>query len=73
MKELEIQALNSDRLTLSLRLGPPRTIFCLRHFENPTKLSEEELKYAFGSFTPVQSLNPYMTKLSLCSIAEAGL
>ena len=34
------------------------------------QLSEDELKGAFGSFTPVQSLNPYMTKLSLCSISE---
>ena len=37
------------------------------------ELSEDELKGAFGSFTPVQSLNPYMTKLSLCSISEEGL
>ena len=36
------------------------------------ELSENELKFAFGTFTPVQSLNPYMTKLSLCSITKVG-
>lgn len=35
------------------------------------ELSEDELEFAFGKFTPVESLNPYMTKLSLCSITEA--
>ena len=33
------------------------------------ELSEDELKDSFGTFTPVQSLNPYMTKLSLCSFS----
>ena len=37
------------------------------------ELSEDELEFSFGKFTPVQSLNPYMTKLSLCSITEVGL
>ena len=37
------------------------------------ELSDDELILAFGSFTPVQSLNPYMTKLSLCSISQAWL
>ena len=37
------------------------------------ELSEDELKDSFGTFTPVQSLNPYMTKLSLCSIEKDGL
>ena len=37
------------------------------------ELSEDELEYSFGTFTPVQSLNPYMTKMSLCSITEVGL
>ena len=37
------------------------------------ELSEDELKESFGTFTPVQSLNPYMTKLSLCSIEKDGL
>ena len=37
------------------------------------ELSEDELEYSFGTFTPVQSLNPYMTKISLCSITEVGL
>ena len=40
------------------------------HFESPSELSEDELQSAFGTFTPVKSLNPYMTKLSLCSISE---
>ena len=37
------------------------------------ELSEDELKDSFGTFTPAQSLNPYMTKFSMCSIDEAGL
>ena len=37
------------------------------------ELSNEELEFAFGAFRPVKSLNPYMTKLSLCSITQAGL
>ena len=37
------------------------------------ELSEDQLEYAFGTFTPVQSLNPYMTKLSMCSIGQARL
>ena len=41
--------------------------------EKFNELSEEELEFAFGKFTPVQSLNPYMTKLSFCSITEVGL
>ena len=37
------------------------------------ELSNEELEFVFGAFRPVKSLNPYMTKLSLCSITQAGL
>ena len=37
------------------------------------ELSEDELKDLFGIFTPVKSLNPYMTKLSICSINKNGL
>ena len=37
------------------------------------ELSDDELILAFGSFAPVQSLNPYMTKLSLCSISQVWL
>ena len=37
------------------------------------ELSDVELEQAFGSFKPVQSLNPYMTKLSLCSITQVRL
>jgi len=37
------------------------------------ELSDDELETSFGSFRPVQSLNPYMTKLSLCSITQVGL
>ena len=37
------------------------------------EFSEEELEDWFGTFTPVQSLNPYMTKVSLCSIEKVGL
>ena len=37
------------------------------------ELSEDELKDSFGTFTPVQSLNPYMTKLTICSIEKDGL
>ena len=37
------------------------------------ELSEDELKESFGTFTPTQSLNPYMTKLSMCSIEQAWL
>ena len=35
------------------------------------ELSEDDLKYSFGTFTPAQSLNPYMTKVSMCSIEKA--
>ena len=37
------------------------------------QLSEDELKDYFGTFAPVESLNPYMTKLSICSIEQARL
>ena len=37
------------------------------------ELSEDELKDSFGTFTPVQSLNPYMTKVSMCSIDQEWL
>ena len=37
------------------------------------EFSEEELEDWFGTFIPVQSLNPYMTKVSMCSIGEVGL
>ena len=37
------------------------------------EFSEEELEDWFGTFTPVQSLNPYMTKVRLCSIEKIGL
>ena len=37
------------------------------------ELSEDELKDSFGTFTPAQSLNPYMTKFSMCSIDQAWL
>ena len=37
------------------------------------ELSDDELELAFGKFTPVQSLNAYITKLSLCSITQAEL
>ena len=37
------------------------------------ELSDDELETSFGSFRPVQSLNPYMTKLSMCSITQVGL
>ena len=37
------------------------------------ELSDDELELAFGSFRPVQSLNPYMTKLDLCSIEQGWL
>ena len=36
-------------------------------------LSDDELVLAFGSFRPVQSLNPYMTKLNLCSVKQVWL
>ena len=35
------------------------------------ELSQDELEFAFGEFTPVQSLNEYMTKLDLCSIQKS--
>ena len=37
------------------------------------EFSEEELEDWFGTFTPVQSLNPYMTKVRICSIEKVGL
>lgn len=37
------------------------------------ELSEDELRDSFGTFTPVQSLNPYMTKVSICSVEQAWL
>ena len=37
------------------------------------ELSEDELTNSFGTFTPAQSLNPYMTKVSMCSIDQAWL
>ena len=41
--------------------------------ESFNELSDDELKLAFGEFTPVQSLNAYITKLSLCSITQVEL
>ena len=37
------------------------------------ELSDDELALAFGKFTPVQSLNAYITKLSLCSVTQVEL
>ena len=37
------------------------------------EFSEEELEDWFGTFVPVQSLNPYMTKVSMCSIEKVRL
>ena len=37
------------------------------------ELSEDELKDSFGTFTPTLSLNPYMTKVSMCSIEQVWL
>ena len=37
------------------------------------EFSEEELEDWFGTFVPVQSLNPYMTKVSMCSIEKFRL
>ena len=41
--------------------------------ERFNELSEDELQDSFGTFTPVESLNPYMTKLSMCSIEQERL
>ena len=41
--------------------------------ERFNELSEDELKDSFGTFTPAQSLNPYMTKLSMCSVEQVWL
>jgi len=41
--------------------------------ESFNELSDDELELAFGKFTPVQSLNAYITKLSLCSITQVEL
>ena len=41
--------------------------------ERFNELSEDELKDSFGTFTPVQSLNPYMTRISMCTIKQARL
>ena len=38
--------------------------------ESFNELSEDELENAFGKYAPVQSLNPYMTKIRLCSIEQ---
>ena len=37
------------------------------------QLSEDELKDSFGTFTPAQSLNAYMTKVSMCSMEKVRL
>ena len=37
------------------------------------ELSEDELKDSFGTFTPAQSLNPYMTKVRMCSVEQEWL
>ena len=37
------------------------------------ELSDDELELTFGKFTPVQSLNAYITKLSFCSITQVEL
>ena len=37
------------------------------------ELSEDELIDSFGTFRPVKSLNPYMTKFIICSIEKDGL
>ena len=41
--------------------------------ERFNELSEDELKDSFGIFTPVESLNPYMTRVSMCTIEQARL
>ena len=41
--------------------------------ERFNELSEDELKDSFGTFTPVQSLNPYMTRVSMCTIEQERL
>ena len=37
------------------------------------ELSEDELIDYFGTFAPAESLNPYMTRVSMCSIEQARL
>ena len=37
------------------------------------ELSEDELIDYFGTFAPAESLNPYMTRVSVCSIEQARL
>ena len=37
------------------------------------ELSEDELIDYFGTFAPAESLNPYMTRFSMCSIEQARL
>ena len=37
------------------------------------ELSEDELIDYFGTFAPVESLNPYMTRVDMCSIGQARL
>ena len=41
--------------------------------ERFNELSEDELKDSFGIFTPVESLNPYMTRVSMCTIEQERL
>ena len=41
--------------------------------ERFNELSEDELIDYFGTFAPAESLNPYMTRFSMCSIEQARL
>ena len=56
-----------------IELNPVRIELDESLLDRFNELSDDELKDSFGSFTPAQSLNPYMTKLSMCSIEQAWL
>ena len=58
---------------LPIQLKPVRIELDDSILDRFNELSEDELKESFGNFSPVQSLNPYMTKLSLCSIEKDEL
>ena len=52
---------------------PVRVEFDDELLQSFNELSNDELEMAFGKFTPVQSLNAYITKLNLCSITQVKL
>ena len=67
----ECRSHKSDEPEIEIEVSEPIRIelhdSILKQFN---QLSEEELEFSFGKFKPVQSLNPYMTKLRISFIIQ---